>query len=126
MLPSAADVLSTPSVQISDKIDPSDLVSMIAAFNPDNVPGRLAVVVRMGAAKVRSHLPRLIDAVQRAGQVRMLNQRASAIMSNRHWVVLTLRSTAHHRLAHNFHVGHAPVNLRSRIYIWLAFDAKNV
>ena len=58
-------------MQISDKIDPSDLVSMIAAFNPDNTPGRLAVVVRMGAAKVRSHLPRLIDAVQRAGQVRL-------------------------------------------------------
>ena len=56
-------------MQISDKIDPSDLVSMIAAFNPDNTPGRLAVVVRMGAAKVRSHLPRLVQAVQRSGQV---------------------------------------------------------
>ncbi len=42
---------------------------MIAAFNPDNVPGRLAVVVRMGAAKVRTHLPRLVQAVQRSGQV---------------------------------------------------------
>ncbi len=56
-------------VQISDKIDPNDLVSMIAAFNPDNTPGRLAVVVRMGAAKVRTHLPRLVQAVQRSGQV---------------------------------------------------------
>ena len=58
-----------PLMQISDKIDPSDLVSMIAAFNPDNTPGRLAVVVRMGAANVRSHLPRLVEAVQRSGQV---------------------------------------------------------
>ncbi len=67
-------------MQISDKIDPSDLVSMIAAFNPDNTPGRLAVVVRMGAAKVRSHLPRLIDAVQRAGQVRT-NPRSKYVRS---------------------------------------------
>ena len=44
---------------------------MIAAFNPENTPGRLAVVVRMGAAKVRSHLPALVKAVTDAGQVRL-------------------------------------------------------
>ena len=56
-------------VQVSDQIDPSDLVTMIGAFNPENTPGRLAVVVRMGAAKVRKHLPALVKAVQDAGQV---------------------------------------------------------
>ena len=40
-------------VKISDKMDPSDLVTLIAALNPENTPGRLAVIVRMGAAKVR-------------------------------------------------------------------------
>ena len=55
--------------QVSDKIDPADLVSMIDAFNPDNTPGRLAVVVRMGASKVRAHLPALIKAVTDAGKV---------------------------------------------------------
>jgi 3-deoxy-D-arabino-heptulosonate 7-phosphate (DAHP) synthase class II len=50
-------------------MDPSDLVSMISAFNPENTPGRLAIVVRMGADKLRSHLPALVSAVQSAGQV---------------------------------------------------------
>ena len=43
-------------VKISDKIEPSDLVALIAAVNPENVPGRLAVIVRMGAGKVHTAL----------------------------------------------------------------------
>jgi 3-deoxy-7-phosphoheptulonate synthase len=39
-------------VKISNKMAPSDLVTLIAAVNPENVPGRLAVIVRMGAQKV--------------------------------------------------------------------------
>lgn len=39
-------------VKVSDKMDPSQLVSLIAALNPENTPGRLAVIIRMGAGKV--------------------------------------------------------------------------
>lgn len=39
-------------VKVSDKMDPSDLVTLINALNPENVPGRLGVIVRMGAQKV--------------------------------------------------------------------------
>ena len=49
---------------------PQDLVRMIAAVNPNNVPGRLAVIVRMGAKKLREKFPAMIEAVNRAGQVR--------------------------------------------------------
>ena len=42
---------------------------MINKLNPDNVPGRLTVIVRMGAIKMREHLPKLIGAVQKAGKV---------------------------------------------------------
>jgi 3-deoxy-7-phosphoheptulonate synthase len=56
-------------VKVSDKMDPSKLVSLIATLNPDNVPGRLAVIVRMGAAKLRENFPALIEAVEEAGQV---------------------------------------------------------
>ena len=59
----------TPACQVSDKISPEDLTTMIDAFNPDNLPGRLAVVVRMGAAKLRAHLPTLVHAVEASGQV---------------------------------------------------------
>jgi 3-deoxy-7-phosphoheptulonate synthase len=56
-------------VKVSDKMDPSELVALIATLNPENTPGRLAVIVRMGAAKLREKLPVLIEAVQQAGQV---------------------------------------------------------
>ena len=39
-------------VKVSDKMDASQLVSLIAALNPENTPGRLAVIIRMGAGKV--------------------------------------------------------------------------
>ena len=55
-------------VKVSDKMDPNDLVTMIHSFNPENTPGRLAVIVRMGQKKLREKLPQLIEAVERAGQ----------------------------------------------------------
>lgn len=56
-------------VKISDKADPSELVALIATLNPSNVPGRLAVVVRMGAEKLRAKLPALLEAVSQSGHV---------------------------------------------------------
>ncbi len=45
-----------------------DLLRLIDALNPDNQPGRLTLVVRMGASKARSHLPPLLRAVKQAGR----------------------------------------------------------
>ncbi|GAB4822054.1 hypothetical protein N2152v2_009100 [Parachlorella kessleri] len=56
-------------VKVSDKMDPSELVALIATLNPENTPGRLAVIVRMGASKLRKNMPGLVEAVQQAGQV---------------------------------------------------------
>lgn len=56
-------------VKVSDKMDPAELVSMVATFNPDNIPGRLAVISRMGPSVIRDKLPALIEAVEQAGQV---------------------------------------------------------
>lgn len=50
-------------------MDPSKLVALIAMLNPSNTPGRLAIVTRMSASKLRDHLPPLVEAVQQAGQV---------------------------------------------------------
>lgn len=44
-------------VKVSDKMDPSELVNLIAIFNPENIPGRLTVISRMGASKVTSLHP---------------------------------------------------------------------
>jgi len=56
-------------VKVSDKVDPAELVALVASLNPSNEPGRLAVIVRMGAKGVRAALPGLIGAVEEAGQV---------------------------------------------------------
>ncbi|GAX83600.1 hypothetical protein CEUSTIGMA_g11025.t1 [Chlamydomonas eustigma] len=56
-------------VKVSDKMDPRDLVTMIAKLNPNNTPGRLTVITRMGAKAMREKLPKLIEAVRQAGQI---------------------------------------------------------
>lgn len=54
-------------VKVSDKMDPADLVKLCEILNPENKPGRLTVIVRMGAEKLRQKLPFLIRAVRQAG-----------------------------------------------------------
>jgi 3-deoxy-7-phosphoheptulonate synthase len=55
-------------IKISQKADPKELISLIATLNPSNNPGRLAVIVRMGADNLRERLPLLLKAVKDAGQ----------------------------------------------------------
>lgn len=49
-----------PSMQVDE------LVDLVRVLDPDNEPGRLTLIVRMGADKVDKHLPPLIEAVRRA------------------------------------------------------------
>ena len=49
-------------------LDPADLLRLIDALNPDNEPGRLTLIARMGADKVEQKLPPLIRAVAREGR----------------------------------------------------------
>jgi len=55
-------------VKISDKCTPEELIRICDSMNPQNIPGKLTIVVRMGAEKVRKNLPGLIRAVQREGK----------------------------------------------------------
>lgn len=54
-------------LQVSDKMDPAELVQLCEILNPQNKPGRLTVIVRMGAEKLRQKLPALVRAVRNAG-----------------------------------------------------------
>jgi 3-deoxy-7-phosphoheptulonate synthase len=45
-----------------------DLIRLIDALNPENEPGRLTLITRMGHDKVEAGLPRLIRTVQREGR----------------------------------------------------------
>jgi len=55
-------------VKISDKCTPDELLSTINTMNPQNIPGKISIIVRMGAEKLRKNLPELIRAVQREGK----------------------------------------------------------
>ena len=48
-------------------LDPDELVRLIETLNPDNMPGRLTLIARMGADKVRAGLPPLLKAVKASG-----------------------------------------------------------
>lgn len=56
-------------MQVSDKMDPNQLVKLIEILNPQNKAGRITVITRMGAENMRVKLPHLIRAVRRAGQI---------------------------------------------------------
>jgi 3-deoxy-7-phosphoheptulonate synthase len=46
---------------------PDEVLGLCEALNPGRVPGRLTLISRMGAAKVRTNLPPLLEAVRDAG-----------------------------------------------------------
>src|SRR3979411_1749236 len=51
----------------SSKVD--ELLRLIDILNPENEPGRLTLIVRLGSDKVGNQLPAMIRAVQREGKV---------------------------------------------------------
>lgn len=54
-------------VKIGPTADPSDVVQMVARLDPEQVPGRLTLISRMGAGLVRDRLPALVSAVADSG-----------------------------------------------------------
>jgi 3-deoxy-7-phosphoheptulonate synthase len=55
-------------VKVGPPIEPDELLRLIDVLNPRNEPGRLTLIVRMGADKVESLLPPLVRAVERDGR----------------------------------------------------------
>lgn len=55
-------------VKVGPSMDPDELIRLIDILNPDDDPGRLNLIARMGADKVEQHLPRLVQAVRREGR----------------------------------------------------------
>lgn len=55
--------------QVSDKMDPNELVKLVEIFNPHNKAGRITIICRMGAENMRVKLPHLMRAVRREGQI---------------------------------------------------------
>ncbi|BDZ43337.1 phospho-2-dehydro-3-deoxyheptonate aldolase [Paraoerskovia sediminicola] len=54
-------------VKLGPTTSPADAVALVEKLNPDAVPGRLTLITRMGAGKIRTVLPALVDAVTATG-----------------------------------------------------------
>ncbi|MFA6230194.1 MAG: 3-deoxy-7-phosphoheptulonate synthase class II [Rhodanobacter sp.] len=56
------------AVKVGPSVTPDQLLPLIEALNPDDEPGRLTLIHRMGNAKIAEALPTLLDAVKREGR----------------------------------------------------------
>jgi 3-deoxy-7-phosphoheptulonate synthase len=55
-------------LKCSPDMKTSDLLKLIDTLNPDNIPGRLTLIARMGHDKVLDKLPALVRAVKKEGR----------------------------------------------------------
>ncbi len=54
-------------VKVGPSMDPAELVDLVRVLDEHNEPGRITLIVRMGAERIAARLPPLIEAVRRAG-----------------------------------------------------------
>ncbi|MBO4273949.1 3-deoxy-7-phosphoheptulonate synthase class II [Microbispora triticiradicis] len=54
-------------VKLGPTTTPEEAIALIDKLNPDNEPGRLTFITRMGAGKVRDALPTLVEKVNASG-----------------------------------------------------------
>jgi len=56
------------AVKVGPSVTPDQLLKLIDVLNPDDEPGRLTLIHRMGATNIAAKLPTLLDAVRRDGR----------------------------------------------------------
>jgi 3-deoxy-7-phosphoheptulonate synthase len=59
-------VANPVGVKVGPSADPADVVALVDRLDPLQVPGRLTLITRMGAGKVRDRLPAIVSAVEAA------------------------------------------------------------
>ncbi|MCU4676500.1 3-deoxy-7-phosphoheptulonate synthase class II [Catenovulum sp. 2E275] len=55
-------------VKVGPSMKPDELIQLIDALNPNNIPGRLTLITRMGADKLADNLPALARKVKQEGR----------------------------------------------------------
>ena len=63
----ASKVRNPIGVKLGPKSTVEDALALIAKLNPDNEPGRLTFITRMGAKTIRQALPALVEGVTKSG-----------------------------------------------------------
>ena len=57
------------AIKVGPSVNPDQLLRLIDVLNPDDEPGRLTFIHRMGAAHIAEKLPPLLNAVRSDGPV---------------------------------------------------------
>jgi 3-deoxy-7-phosphoheptulonate synthase len=63
----ARSIANPIGVKLGPDTTPDDLLGLIGVLNPERRPGRLTLISRMGANRIATSLPRLVEAVERDG-----------------------------------------------------------
>jgi 3-deoxy-7-phosphoheptulonate synthase len=63
----AQQIRNPVAVKIGPAVSPADVLALVKALNPDGEPGRLTLITRMGAGRIRQALPPLVSAVADSG-----------------------------------------------------------
>ncbi|MEK9968925.1 MAG: 3-deoxy-7-phosphoheptulonate synthase class II [Ferrovibrio sp.] len=61
-------VLNPIGLKCGPTTDPEELIRLIDVLNPQNKPGRLTLIARMGHEKVQKHLPQIVRKVAQEGR----------------------------------------------------------
>ncbi len=55
-------------VKLGPSVPPEEVVRLVEKLNPQDVPGKMVLITRMGAQRVKDALPPVVEAVRRAGR----------------------------------------------------------
>ena len=56
------------ALKVGPTVTPDQLMKLIDVLNPDDTPGRMTLIHRMGATKIADKLPQLLETVRREGR----------------------------------------------------------
>ena len=63
----AATIHNPIGVKLGPTTDPDVAIALLDRLNPDRIPGRISLITRMGAGKVRDILPSIVEKVESSG-----------------------------------------------------------
>ncbi|HJY24123.1 MAG TPA: 3-deoxy-7-phosphoheptulonate synthase, partial [Actinomycetes bacterium] len=63
----ASSIANPVAVKLGPTVSPDDAVSLVERLDPDRTPGRLSLICRMSAARVREVLPPIVEKVSATG-----------------------------------------------------------
>ena len=63
----ASTIRNPVGMKVGPKASPEEVLEAVEMLNPDRIPGRLSLITRMGAGKVRDTLPAIVQKVEASG-----------------------------------------------------------